>query len=501
MDVKKSKLNISVSVIFKVITILMSVVVKVMLIKACGNEVNGLNALYLSIVGFLSVAELGVSAAITFCMYKPIVEGDNDRVSALFYLFRKLYFGIGGIIFLLGLIITPFLNYFAKDYRDINQNLYITFILVLTSVVITYAYGAESALIGAYKDNYIVTVISQGGIIFQYILQIAVLLLTKSFIYYLICRIITSVAQWLVTVFVSYKKHTLVIKNKNRTIDDDTKITLKKSIKAMFMHKIGHVLVNTVDSVVISVFIGVVALAQYSNYIAILTSMTGVIALVFSSLTSIFGHLCVEESTEVSKKHCDSFHLVNFIIAAVFFLGYYAVIDSLIAIIFSPDLIIQKSVCLVITLNSFIQFMRQNTLTFRDATGTFYNDRWKPLIEGVFNLILSIALVNVIGVAGVIVATIITNLLICHIVEPYVLYKNAFKVSPKGYYLRNYSMILLFSLALLVLDRCMLRNSNELLRLVGNGFISVGISAILFVVTVIVFRKNAKYLIAIWRNK
>lgn len=501
MDVKKGKLNIAVSVSFKTITVIVSIVVKGMLIKTCGNEVNGLNALYLSIVGFLSVAELGVWSAITFCMYKPIVEGDTDKISALFYLFRRLYLIIGGVIFTAGLAVTPFLNYLAKDYKNINQNLYVTFVLVLISVVITYAYGAESALIGAYKNNYIVTAISQGGIILQYALQIVVLLLTRSFVCYLVCRIVTSVVQWIATEAITLKKHEPIIKNKNRTIDANTKLTLKRSIKAMFMHKIGYVLVNTVDSIVISTFVGIVALGEYSNYVAILNSMTSVIILIFSSLTSIFGHLCVEENIDVSKKYCDSFHLFNCIMGVIFFLGYYAVIESLISMLFSPNLIVEKNICIVITVNGFIQFMRQSTLAFRDATGTFYNDRWKPLVEGGFNLILSVILVKIIGVVGVIAATIITNLFICHIIEPYVLYKNAFKVSPKSYYIRNYIMIFLFFIAIIILDKCMISVDNQLLELIFNGCISVGISVGVCCVVVAIFLKIAKHLIGVWRDK
>ena len=206
----------------------------------------------------------------------------------------------------------------------------------------------------------------------------------------------------------------------------------------MFMHKIGYVLVNTVDSVVISAFVGVVSLGEYSNYTMILSSMVGVIALFFTSLTSVIGHLCVEEDRETAKSYFESFHLLNFTIGTVFFLGYYAVVDDMIAILFSSELIISKNVSLVITLNGFVQFMRHSTLTFRDATGSFYGDRWKPLFEGVVNIVLSILLVNWIGVSGVIVATVITNLLICHLVEPYVLYKNAFDLSPNTFYLKNY---------------------------------------------------------------
>ena len=92
----------------------------------------------------------------------------------------------------------------------------------------------------------------------------------------------------------------------------------------------------------------------------------------------------------------------------------------------------------------FIQFMKQAIIVYRDATGTFYYDRYKPLFEGVTNLILSIILVKFLGLSGVLIGTIITNLTICAIIEPYVLYKHGFQTSPKKlyiYYYKNNSIL------------------------------------------------------------
>ena len=156
MDKKKSILNISVSISFKIVTVIMAIWVKRILIQTCGNEVNGLNALYGSIIGFLAVAELGVGSAISFCMYKPIVEGEQDKVAALYHLFRRVYLVIGGVILAAGLILTPFIRYFARDYALIDVNFYTTFLLSLVAVVISYLFGAKTALINAYKNNYII---------------------------------------------------------------------------------------------------------------------------------------------------------------------------------------------------------------------------------------------------------------------------------------------------------------------------------------------------------
>lgn len=485
MDKRKSILNVSVSIGFKLVTMIVAILVKRLLINICGNDVNGLNALYISIIGFLSVAELGVGSAITFCMYKPIVEDNKDTVSALYHLFRRIYLIIGGIIFAGGLAVMPFIHIFAKDYTRLDINLAFTFFLMLVSVVITYLFSCKTSLINAYKNNYITTSISSGGILFQYILQIIVLLVTRSFVWYLICRIVVAILQWIATDAVASKKYSPILLNKKRELQPPVKKELLKNIKAMFMHRIGYTLVNTIDSVTISTFVGVVALGAYSNYSVILVSMTEVLRLVFTSLTSVIGHLYVESSKESTRKYCEAFHLLNFVLGVVFFLGYYAVINNLIAILFSADLILTNSISLVITINGFVQFMRQTTLMFREATGTFYNDRWKPLCEGVANLILSVLFVQWFGIAGVIIATIITNLLVCHVVEPYVLYKHAFKASPKQYYFRNYSMITLFTGALITLSYCMQEYVNEWTELLVNGFLSVGISVCVCFVVVL----------------
>lgn len=499
MDRRKSILNVTVSTAFRIITMILAIVVKKFLIDYCGNEVNGLNALYLSIIGFLSVAELGVGSAITFCMYKPVVEKDYNKLSALYHLFKRLYLIIGSIILLVGIIITPFIKHFAKDYKQLDVNLYLTFVLMLISVVITYLLGAKTALINAYKNDYITTSISSGGIVLQNILQIVMLVITHSFVAYLICRIVAATAQCLATDFIARRKYNPIIK-KHAKIDGQTRLELIRNIKAMFMHKVGTLLVNTVDSVIISVFIGVIVLGKYSNYTMISFSLASILKLVFTSMTSVLGHLYVEENKATTQKYCEAFHILNFLMASFFFLGYYAIVDSLISILFSHDLVVAKSISFVITLNEFVQFMRQSTMTFRDATGTFYNDRWKPLLEGIVNIILSILFVKIIGVVGVIVATIITNLVICHIVEPYVLYKNAFEVSPKKHYIRNYGMIILFALALILLNFVMKSYDNQWLQLLVNGCISVVVSVCVCAIELLLNKNICKHFIALYRK-
>ncbi len=507
MDKRKSLINVVVSILFKVVVLVLSLLVKRYVIEYLGNEINGLNSLYASLVGMLSVAELGVGSAITFCMYKPIVEQDNNKVAALYQLFRKTYLVIGGIIFAGGCILIPFLPNLAKDYSQLDVNLGLTFLLTLTATVLTYLYGAKVSLINAYKNNYITTTIFSGGIIVQYILEILVLHLTGSFVWFLVCGILSTLLRWTATEIVSRRKHSDILKASRQTLDGETKSTVLKNIKAMFMHNIGGVLVNSTNSVIISAFIGVIMLGKYANYTSIIAAMVSVITLFFTPLTSIVGHLFVEDP-EQSKGYFKFFHTFNFALGLVFFLGYYAVIDDLVALLFGGDLLLSKTVSFVITLNYFINFMRQSALLFRNATGTFYNDRWKPLFEGTANVILSVAAVNLlriwfgeeIGLVGVTLATIFTNLLVCHIVEPYVLFRYGFRSSVKGYLVKNYGFVLVFILALLGETICLQSMDSHWVQLFANGGISLGISAVILAVIFALDKHFRKYLLLFLRR-
>ena len=59
MDKKKGLINVIVSIAFRIALLIVNILVRRCLIKYIGNEINGLNSLYISILDFLSVAELG----------------------------------------------------------------------------------------------------------------------------------------------------------------------------------------------------------------------------------------------------------------------------------------------------------------------------------------------------------------------------------------------------------------------------------------------------------
>lgn len=500
MDKKRALLNIITSISLKILLLFVALINRKVLITQIGNDANGLNSLFINLISIISIAELGIGSAIIYSMYKPIVDNEAKKISALYHLYKKIYSVIASIILFVGLLITPILPILARGY-DNSVSLYLTYILFLLSTILTYLYSARSSLMNAYKNNYITTLIEQIGQLVLNCIQIVILFITKSFIIFILVRIFVVLLQYLITKLISDRLHKNIIKEKAK-IDNEIKNEIIKNVKAMFFHKLGGVLINSTDSIIISSCISISVLGLYGNYCTIIVALVGVLNLIFSQITSIIGHAYIKQDSQKFKENFKFFHNFNFIIGLVFFLGIYAVIDPFIELFYGSEFLLDKEIIIILTLNYFIQFMRSSVLTFRDATGNFYYDRYKAVVEGLLNIILSLIFVKFSGIFGVLFATVLTNIFICHIVEPYVLYKHAFKESPKPYYIKNYSYILIFVICLFVyswINKISL--SNNYLQFLVNGVLSVLISTIPCLIIIFKSKNTREKLINILKKR
>ena len=230
--------------------------------------------------------------------------------------------------------------------------------------------------------------------------------------------------------------------------------------------------------------------------------MTGLITLFFTPLTSVVGHLCATGDREAIKKQFDHFYALNYVLGVIFFLGYFAVIDDLVVFFFGEEQKLITAIPFIITINGFVHYMRNAVLLFRDASGTFYQDRWKAVIEGFINLALSVLLVCTLpdrySVVGVVLATAIVNLLLCDTVEPFVFYKHVLKESVKGFYIKNYLYIAYFTGLMLLIWFLRRQMGNSLYGAVINGIISLTISVLALLVLSLAdkaFRREAEVLL------
>lgn len=72
--VKKSLLNARVNLIFYVLILLISFFSRKIFLNCLGADFVGLTGTLMSLLNFLNLAELGISTAIGYVLYKPILN-------------------------------------------------------------------------------------------------------------------------------------------------------------------------------------------------------------------------------------------------------------------------------------------------------------------------------------------------------------------------------------------------------------------------------------------
>ena len=417
-----SVMNTSVAFVAQVSAILMGFFTRVVFTRMLSEGYVGINGLFTDILNILSLSELGVGTAITYALYVPIAKGDIKKQQILMRMFRTFYRMTALFVMAAGLCLIPFLDILMKDRPDVDH-LVVIYLLYLLNSVVSYLLIYKKTLVDAHQMNYITVLNHNGFLVLQDICQIIVLLLTRNFILFLIVAVVCTMSG---NICMSRKADRLFpyLKEpcKERLLQEERR-DIFKNVKAMLMHKIGNVVVNNTDNLLISSFVGVVTAGIYSNYYLIIGSVRQVLDQAMLGVAASVGNLGVTEEKEK----------VGQIFDRLFFIGYWLfgfagiclleLLNPFVELAFGERYLFRKEIVLILCINFCINGMRRAVLIFKESMGLFWYDRYKAVVEAVLNLVISVLLVAKFGVAGIFAGTFCSTVLTSVWVEPYVIYK------------------------------------------------------------------------------
>lgn len=427
--------NSLIAFLAQILSILFSFITRTVFIKTLGASYLGVNGLFSNILSMLSFAELGIGTAIIYAMYKPLADGDEKKISALMNLYAKAYKCIGISTAVIGVCLVPFLDILIKDKPDI-PNLTLIYLLFLGNSSISYFFSYKRSIIIASQRGYLNTLNQITFSIIQNICQILILIYFKQYLLYLIVQIICTICS---NISISLKVNKIfpyLRKYSGEKLDKVSQRKIGKNILAMMSSKIGSIVVSGTDNLLISAFVGLHWVGLFSNYVLIETTIKSIIMQVTNAITASIGNLTATESDEKSYDIFKNLFFINFVITTFCAIFLIVLFNPLISLWIGEKYLLNEGIISLIVLNFFIIQMRQPSLVFINTYGLFWEIKWKSLLEAGINLILSLVFLTVfdLGISGVLLGTISSNLLTNVWWEPYVIFKYGFKKKPKKYY-------------------------------------------------------------------
>lgn len=434
----------------QLITLILNFIVRTVFVKVLSAEYLGVNGLFTNIITMLSLADLGIGISIPYTLYRPLAEDNKEKIKALMKLYSKIYNVIGLVVLIVGISITPFLKYIIKEMPNIPE-INLVYILFVINSACSYFFVYKKLLLDSDQKAFIASRIIMIATVIKSIIEIIVLYITKNYIAYLLVSIIITIIQNLVISLKCNKIYPYLKESSTEKVSKEDINSLKKNTSALIIYRIGVTALNGTDSIILSKFIGVVAVGIYSNYLLITNAITNVISQIFSAITSSIGNLVVTTEEKKSEEILHKLQFLSFWLYTFFSVCVIALINPFIKLWIGSEYLLDNYTAFAVGLNLYVLGMQNVISSFRNAYGLFVQGKYRPVIMTIVNIVLSIWWAKTIGILGVILATVFSRLFIMGIYDPIVVFKYGLRHSPKRYFI-TYAKYLAIFIALSALS-------------------------------------------------
>lgn len=490
MRKKRSLLNIIGSLGSYFISTIFTFITQMFLVKTLGVEYSGVNGLFTNILTMLSIAELGIGTTIIYKLYEPLAKNDTESIKSWMQFYKMCYRIVAVLVLVVGTIIIPIVPKIVGTV-SITDDISLLYFISLLDTVFSYTMTYKRSLIYADQKNYIINVVHIGYTLFMNITQIFSLIVLKNYVVFLIIKIIYRLLENIILNIYANKNYPYIreeyIKLPKKEVTD-----VFDRVKAMFLQKISYVVNKGIDSIIITMNLGVVSAGYYSNYTIIVNALTAIIFQVVSSLTASVGNLLTEKNKTKSYNVYKKINMFDSFLTGVGICGFLAIIDNFIEIWIGKEYILSIYITISFAIYIYSDSIRRTMTLFKDSAGICKEDKNNYIIMALINLIASIILCQKIGMSGVILGTAISYIYLIVYSYPKYIFKQLFNENVKSYYKDNFVyfiFILLSSIVSFFIGKYISLNTL-VLSILFKGILSVIVSCIIFT---IIFHKTSEY--------
>lgn len=424
--------NIAFGSLNRIINIILPFISRTVILYVMGTQYLGLSSLFSSILSFLSLTELGIGSAMIYSMYKPIAENDHATIKALLNLYKKIYRIIGLVILSLGICLLPFLTVLIPEALPDGINLHLLYMIYLLNSVLSYwLFAYKNAMLQAYQRDDINSKIASIITPVSYIVMLGSLALTRNYYSYVIWLPIFTVATNVLRLLFVNRIFPSVVPEGE--VSPELKKSIIKKTSALIGTKLNTVVLNAADNIVMSAFLGLTAIAMYGNYHYVMTSIIGFLGIAYSSMTAGLGNSLQTESLDDNYRNFEKFSFINSWLVGWCTVCLVCLYQPFMKIWVGEELMFPFYVVLEMGLYFFVYQIRKIPVVYKDAAGIWWEDRFRPYVCMIVNVVLNVVLVQIIGISGVILSTVF-SLFISIPWENYTIFKYVFHRSSGSYY-------------------------------------------------------------------
>ncbi len=401
-----------------------------------GDEIYAINQLFFQIFAYISLVEAGIGPLITQQYYKFFADQDHKSISGLYTTSKKMLQKISIAILIIGFIVSLFLKFLTNNNLALGY-MQIVFMIFLFRSILEYLMLSPRLVLQADQRIYKINVLLNAYKVIEIIVEITLLQCGIDYLVILLSSIVVRFLSYYYTNRKIFKEYPwLTVVNKNEVVK------LKNSTSVLW-HKLADAIYNNTDILLISAKLEPISVVIYSAYKYIVKFIVDGVYILSNALTASFGNV-VYKSKKADKHLIFEEMNMAFLAAASFFtITVYVLSHTFVSLWLGPNKLMDNLAFIFMIIVLFNDIARRPFLICRDANGLFKETQLITIVESFLNLILSIVLVFKYGVVGVLFATAFSTLATSFWFYPRYIYKQAFYMDSKQYFLKYFTCVII----------------------------------------------------------
>ena len=481
--------NAIMQVIATSLTIILGLVSRYFFNVILGEDYLGLSSLFTTILGVLSFADLGISNSFTYCLYRPIAEGDNNYIEILLYYFKKAMLIIMAVILIFGIVVAPFLRRLAPGSEIIDDfHLYIYYSLSLCEVLAGYFCTYQVCYVAAKQQEYRIIPLRMffGALIS--VSKIVVLIISHNYTFFVITGTLLTVVQQLSIRAYIRNKYSIVKTVRKGELRPEDKSSLKRNTASMVVAKFATISVYQTDSLIISVALKIGTLGRITNYTTIKSYAFSIISQIQTAAYASMGNVIVTENKEYQLHVFYKYLMVTQILVSFAGCMLTSLMTPFIVLLFGEKWQVDEMSIVLMVFASVVVYHTYAANILPTTYGRIDIIAKYVFVEGIVNLVASIVAINIFGLVGVYIGTVVAET-IYFIVEPRAIFKALFD-GDKSFYSRSIKGMLQ---VLIVMISIYCFKSYVYTNNVLNFIVLILLTILIWVVTFLLFWHNDMY--------
>ena len=432
--VHRSIMNIKVGMLFYILSLFLAFFSRRVFLDCLGTEFIGLTGMLMNIMTYLSVVELGIGMSIVFFLYKPLQEDDHQKINEVMSMLAYLYRCIGIIIGGIGIITSFFFPWWFGHLSTGLPLVYFAFYSFLFSTIAAYIFNYKQILVGANQKQYLVNAYFQTISIAQSVVQILLAYYYRNLWLWVAVGLIFTVIG--IIMFNRRIKQLYPWLNINLR---EGRLNLKKypevlkKTRQVFIQKIKDIILYHSDEILVGMFVSVVKVAYYGNYLIIINKLNYLVNILSEGLSAGVGNLLAEGNEKNIMKIFWELTAARFFILGIITFSLLMFLQPFIGCWLGSQYQLDNIIIYLLIFNLFIRYQSAAVYIYIGSAGLF-SDVWTAWTELIINLVVTILLAPTYGIIGILLGKIISFFFISVFWKPYYLFSQGFHKSVTIYW-------------------------------------------------------------------